>query len=252
MKNMKIIVVEDEVRARQGLVSIIQEMKGGHTVIAQASDGEKGYELVQKLKPDLVFTDVKMDRMSGIDMISRIREASNDVSVVIISAYEEFEYAKATVRYGVLEYITKPIVPEEIEYCVQKAQKHLHEKVEGDNEASFQDKSSAFLHPCVMKAIKIIETSYVTQLSQDETAKRLRLTPQYFSYLFKRDTGKSFTTYLRVYRIEIAKKLLGSNDMSVAEVAQYVGYPDGKYFCRIFKSETGVSPTQFIFSNALK
>lgn len=252
---MRIVIVEDEVRARQGLATVIGNIAGGHTVIAQAGDGAKGFELIQKLKPDLVFTDVEMDRMNGIEMITRLREASNDVNVVIISAYEEFDYAKSALQHGVLDYITKPIDPEEIEYCIQKAENWQQENLQKQPEAqgSVTEKEGVtFRHPCVTKALHIIQEVYVSPIRADEIAKRLRITPQYFSYLFKRDMGVSFTAYLRKYRIEIAKEMLCNNAVGVAEVGACIGYPDAKYFCRIFKSETGLSPTQYIFKHGMK
>lgn len=245
---MRIVIVEDEATARHALVQVINNLRNGHTVVAQAGDGKKGFELIMKLKPDLVFTDVKMNPVNGIEMISMLRKEKNVVRVVIISAYEEFDYAKAALELNVLDYITKPIVQEEIEHCVLKAERLLHPPEVAEAPAPEPSAGAeGFLHPCVKKAISIIERDYSLAINQNELAHRLRITPQYFSYLFKRDTGYSFTLYLRRYRVRIAKEMLQDNAVKVAEVASCIGYPDSKYFCRVFKTETGMSPTQYLF-----
>jgi len=200
---MRIILVEDESRARQGLAQLICNLPGNHRVVAQASDGQKGFDSIQKLKPDLVFTDVKMEPVSGIDMIAMLRRAGNPVKVAIISAYEEFEYARAALEYGVIGYVTKPITVDEIAKCISKAETDAGTAQEpGADEAA-----DLYIHPCVQKALKIIETEYTSHLGQVMLARRLHLTPQYFSYLFKRDTGTNFTDYLKRHRVCVAQRL---------------------------------------------
>ena len=101
----------------------------------------------------------------------------------------------------------------------------------------------------VGRALEIIRQQYPSRLSLDALSEALRLTPEYFSYLFHRDMGINFTAYLRAFRIERAKALLDEGEMLIYEVAKRVGYNDSKYFCKVFKEVTGVSPTQYIRSN---
>ena len=243
---LRIIIVEDEARARQGVAAAIANLPGNHVVIAQANNGETGFELIEKLKPDLVFTDVKMDTMNGIEMIAKLREANNNVQIVIISAYEEFEFAKAAVAYGVIGYITKPITPEEIEQCILKAARNLPAFEETGGEEP-EPPAEEGVHPSVARALQIIQREYAGPISLDDLSRRLHLTPQYFCMLFRKYTGDGFSNYLRHYRVKIAKDILLSGTMKVGEVAESVGYPDSKYFSRIFKSEAGMTPTQFVF-----
>ena len=246
---LRIIIVEDEARARQGVAVAIANLPGGHAVVAQANNGKTGLDLIEKLKPDLVFTDVKMDTMNGIEMIAKLRENGNDVQIVIISAYEEFEFAKAAVAYGVIGYITKPITPEEIEQCIQKADRNLPERQETGADA-LEQASGEGVHPSVARALQIIEQEYAGPISLDDVSRRLHLTPQYFCMLFRKYTGDGFNNYLRQYRVKIAKDILLSGSMKVGEVGESVGYPDSKYFSRIFKSEAGMTPTQFVFRHS--
>ncbi|MFC0331207.1 response regulator [Paenibacillus sepulcri] len=92
---------------------------------------------------------------------------------------------------------------------------------------------------------KHIDSSYHTDLKASELAALLKITPNYFSILFKQNFGKGFAEYLNEVRIERAKASLVGTDERVFEIAEKVGYKEYKYFCSIFKSHTGITPTQY-------
>jgi two-component system response regulator YesN len=97
----------------------------------------------------------------------------------------------------------------------------------------------------VTKSIGIIYNELDTQLFADDVARRVNFSRSYFSVCFKKITGMSFNHFLRMARIGQAKNYLKNSDMSVQFVAEKTGYLDEKYFCRIFKKETGILPTQY-------
>ncbi|MSR94638.1 helix-turn-helix domain-containing protein [Clostridiaceae bacterium 68-1-5] len=97
----------------------------------------------------------------------------------------------------------------------------------------------------VEQAKNYIKETYKKDLSLDEVSRELKISPYYFSKLFKKKTGKNFIEYLTEIRIQRAKELLGSTDMSMKEVCAQTGYSDPNYFSRIFKKQTGVSPTEY-------
>jgi two-component system response regulator YesN len=92
---------------------------------------------------------------------------------------------------------------------------------------------------------KFIDTHYNTDLKASEIAAWLKITPNYFSLVFKQNFGKGFAEYLNELRIERAKASLVGTDERVFEIAEKVGYKEYKYFCSIFKSFTGITPTQY-------
>lgn len=101
------------------------------------------------------------------------------------------------------------------------------------------------LHPTIRRALQLIREQYAGHLSQEELAQTLRITPEYFSYLFHRNMGISFTSYLRNYRIAVACQLFYDSRLKTYEVAEKVGYHDAKYFCRVFREVTGQTPTEY-------
>ena len=101
-------------------------------------------------------------------------------------------------------------------------------------------------HPAVQKALEIISREYSAKLTQDELAQRLRITPAYFSYLFHRDVGITFSSYLKRYRVDVAASMLKDKQMKIYDAAAIAGYTDTKYFCRVFKEVMGCSPTEYM------
>lgn len=107
--------------------------------------------------------------------------------------------------------------------------------------SSVKDKN----HWAVDRIKKYIESHYSTDLKASEVANWLQITPNYFSIVFNQYFGKGFAEYLNEVRIEHAKDFLSGTHDRVFEIADKVGYKDYKYFCSIFKSHTGVTPTQY-------
>lgn len=97
----------------------------------------------------------------------------------------------------------------------------------------------------VIKALKVIVANYQIGITREELATRLHITPEYLSMLFYKEVGQSFTAYLKNYRINKAKELLIESDLKIYEIAEKVGYPDPKYFCRVFKEITGVPASEY-------
>jgi len=106
---MRIVIVEDEIRIREGIGKLLNKLGSDYEVLGEASDGAEGFELCLKEKPDLVITDIRMPKMDGIEMLSRLAEAGIKTKAIVVSAYSEFEYARGAMKLGVTEYLLKPI-----------------------------------------------------------------------------------------------------------------------------------------------
>ncbi|MBE5965826.1 MAG: response regulator [Lachnospiraceae bacterium] len=243
MKILRIVIVDNEQRARRRLKTLIYSIDEDYEVAAEASDGAKGLELIEIIKPDVVFTDIKLPFMSGLSLIKTAQAMNNKIQYVIISAYEEFGYAKQAIALGVQDYLVKPVTYEE----VRNVLKQLRGKLKGDSIEENEDLNLLYpnAHPLVLKALKIIENGYNARLNQKMIAEKLGLTKEYFSYLFHRDMGKTFTTYLKEYRINIAKRLLSTEVISKGEIPYQVGFTDPKYFNKVFRETTGETVTEY-------
>ena len=104
---MRVVVVEDEIRIREGIEGLLEMMGEDYEFAGSAENGKTGLELIQKEQPDIVITDIRMPDMSGLEMLQEIRAQGNSVKTVVLSAYSEFEYARQAMRLGVTEYLLK-------------------------------------------------------------------------------------------------------------------------------------------------
>ena len=106
---MRIAIVEDEVRIREGLYKLLGKLGDEYEIAGEAADGLEGLELCRSKKPDLVITDVQMPNMDGLQMLQAISDEGLDIKAIVLSAYSEFEYARTAMKLGVTEYLLKPV-----------------------------------------------------------------------------------------------------------------------------------------------
>ena len=124
----KVLLVDDEVLIREAIRQNIRWEEMGFELIASCENGKQAMEVIKKSPPDLVLTDIYMPYVDGIELARYIYEHCPDTRTVIISGYDEFEYAKQAVRYRVMEYILKPVTPSELTEVLLKARASLNEQ----------------------------------------------------------------------------------------------------------------------------
>ena len=111
---LKVFLVEDEFVVREGIKKNIDWVAHGYDFCGEASDGELAFPMIQKLKPDIVITDIKMPFMDGIELSRLIKKEFPWMEIIILTGYEEFAYAKEAIKIGVAQYLSKPISGDEL------------------------------------------------------------------------------------------------------------------------------------------
>lgn len=112
--SIKVFLVEDEFVVREGIKNNIDWKQHGYDFCGEASDGELAFPMIQKLKPDIVITDIRMPFMNGLALSKLIKKEMPWIEIIILSGYEEFEYAKEGIKIGIAQYLLKPINGEEL------------------------------------------------------------------------------------------------------------------------------------------
>lgn len=109
MNEIKVFLVEDEMVIRRGIKNSIDWEKEGYIFCGEASDGELAYHMIIKEKPDILITDIRMPFMDGLELCKLVKKELPNIKILILSGYDEFDYAKEAIRLGVTEYLLKPI-----------------------------------------------------------------------------------------------------------------------------------------------
>lgn len=109
MNEIKVFLLEDEMVIRRGIKNSIDWEKEGYIFCGEASDGELAYPMIIKEKPDILITDIRMPFMDGLELCKLVKKELPNIKILILSGYDEFDYAKEAIRLGVTEYLLKPI-----------------------------------------------------------------------------------------------------------------------------------------------
>ncbi|MEC0137419.1 response regulator [Paenibacillus macerans] len=123
-----VIIVDDELFVRKGLIEMIDWESSGFKVIDESDNGEDALAIIQAKKPDLVVTDIRMPVLDGLELIEAASKLQLETEFVIISGHNDFRYAQQAVRFGVQDYVLKPIDPDDIQQALVKLRDKLSAK----------------------------------------------------------------------------------------------------------------------------
>lgn len=118
---MKLLIADDELLTREGLASSIDWESLGIHQIFQADDGIRALHIAKLQEPDIILSDIRMPRMNGIEMVEKLTEILPDTSIIFMSGYSDKEYLKAAIKLKAIDYVEKPLNPEEVRTTVLEA-----------------------------------------------------------------------------------------------------------------------------------
>lgn len=125
-----VFLVEDEIVIREGIKNMIAWEEYGYTFAGEAQDGELAWPMIKKCRPDIVITDIKMPFVDGLSLSKMIRNELPDTTVIILSGYDDFNYAREAVNIGVSRYLLKPLTKEQLIQALQEIKKSKDETLQ--------------------------------------------------------------------------------------------------------------------------
>ncbi|WP_156025381.1 response regulator transcription factor [Thermogemmatispora carboxidivorans] len=238
-KENVILVADDERALRQGLQMLISR-RYPDLLVLEASNGlECWHTLEREPQIRLAFIDIRMPEMDGLQICARKKEADLPVKIALISGFRDFDYARQALRYGVVDYLLKPINPSDVLRLVEEVvlrslpASPLPETCERQ-ERLIIEQIRRWIHDHLHEEITLLDLAH-----------RFHYSVGYLSLLFKKESGKGFQEYLVACRMQRARSLLQDPALRIADIAQQVGYSNPKAFSMAFHKAFGLSPTDF-------
>ncbi len=241
-KVFTVVVVEDEKLLAKNIAKKIEAANGNFKVISIVNNGEDALNFIKQQTPNVIFTDIQMPVMDGIQLVKQISEFNNYIKCVILSGHDDFAYAKSAIEYGVFSYLLKPINTDELTDIL----KRLELMFLSTHDMLTDQKSASYNSEEVAKMIKkYIEQNYQKQIDLNQIAEYFSFSPSYLTKIFVKHTNITPSKYIMNYRINIAKQLLGDASLTINMVANLVGYTDPFHFSKTFKQVAGISPANY-------
>lgn len=234
----RVMIVDDEVAVRSLLRITINWKEMNLSVEGEAASGIEAINIIDEVRPDIIFVDIRMPFMNGIEFAKLAVKRYPKLKIIILTAYEDFNYAKDCIGIGVSNYLLKPIVRTEINDALHKIIGQL------DDESNQVEPDEAMDETCGYSIIMEEIVKYIKQNYEDKTlnltsvSKMFGFNSSYLSRKFKEETGQGLSAYLTEIRMEKAKELAKKGTIMYM-TAQKVGIPDPNYFGKLFKKNVG-------------
>lgn len=243
-----VLIAEDERIERMALAKTLSGYLGDEGVIHQAENGRQAVSLFRQYPVQAAILDIEMPVMNGIETAQTIFSENPGCSIIFLTAFDRFDYARKAISVRAQDYLLKPYADKELLAAVDTALYHAqsHAQTTVDPEPSDAAEPRADRAAAIASLMEdYVRDHYRQEISMQDAARALNYSDPYFCKIFKQQFGQNFTSYLTEYRIRHAKELLCRPTVNIKEIGLYVGYPDANYFAKVFRRMTGQSPSEY-------
>lgn len=253
-RTFKCIIADDEAAARTAVRMLVDWKAYGMELCAEAEDGDRFMEIMEQEHPDLAVIDMRMPEISGDQLIHAINTKHQRTQVIVCSGFNDFEYLRAAILNNVVDYLLKPIDPEELNKAVGRAAERLQQEREQKGEIRtlhFPDRTVTICYKelaqeqeQIYNMIVYMEQEYMEKITLNTLSERFFWSKEYISKKFKEVTGCSVAEFLTYIRLERCKKLLKENE-KLSVIIGETGFSDESHLVKMFKKYMGMSPSEY-------
>ncbi|MGA1791152.1 MAG: response regulator [bacterium] len=234
----RILLVDDDKDFREEFIEYLEEYK-----ITEASSGEQALNLIEEPNEiDLVILDVMMPGLSGTEVLKRMKKMSPDLGIIILTGYSSKDIIIEALKGHADDYIEKPLHIDQTKRIIERILESKQESIDIDG---------SDITAKVERVKRFLERNYNKKVSLKVAAETVCLSPKYLSRIFKENTGIGFNEFKLKIKIEKAKHLLNKGGYNINQVAYKLGYKNTESFMRMFKRNTGHTPSYFKKKNML-
>lgn len=232
----KVFIADDEMWIVMGLKKLLEKSGKPFSIVGEANNGVTALEEVEEKDPDVLFTDIRMPGLSGLELLEKLKAKGQELKVIFITGYADFEYAQTALRLGAFDYLVKPIDQDKLEEVLDRL-------MEGEGESQGME---ADVNPTtIQRIIQEIKQNYAEDITLTDLARKYGISTSHLSGLIKEELQMSYSEYIAARRVQKAKELLADEKLSIEEIAEQVGYCDYFYFTKVFKKNAGISPSKY-------
>jgi two-component system response regulator YesN len=239
-----VLIVEDEILEQDFLKTIVLENLLPEDMLLTCESGVQAVKLAKQHHPNIIIMDVMIPEMDGLTAIQEIRKFLPNVCITILSAYADFANAQKAIQLQVLEYQLKPIKPTVFKQIFRKMLDLVAEcpvLVEERAEENSMEHND-YQHDFIEESVKYIKEQFRERLTLEMVASKVFMNPKYFSHVFKKGMGVSFTEYVVNLKIQYACRLLETTNYPAYRISLECGFSDPSYFNRVFSASMNITP----------
>jgi Response regulator containing CheY-like receiver domain and AraC-type DNA-binding domain len=231
------MIIDDDRWALEDMRKSFDFAHYGFSQVDAFSNAEDALDAILKLEPpDLIVSDICMEKMNGLEMIRACRAASVKTIFVLVSGYSDFAYIQEAFRHQVFYYMLKPIDDRSAREVMERVCQHLQTQ---------EKEPASYGNDTFGQILQYVRENYQENDSVESIASRFFIHKNYLSELFSKRTGMTLIQYKHLMRIQQAKRMIDGGYTNMLEIALAIGYDSASYFSRVFKRIAGVSPQQY-------
>lgn len=249
---MRLLIVDDEQIAIDGILLDMDFERHGIRQVYTANSMNQAQDVIRNHSIDIILCDIEMPNGSGLDLMEWLNRQEIRAVKIILTCHDDFRFAQQALRLQCLDYVLKPVMPEDLDRVLEKAVKQVRQQV---SDGKIRKIGAEYIHKIAgdqSEEISIVEKTrqYIVshveeELTVEHLASMVYVTPNYLSRCFNKKYGKTVLEYIADHRMALAEELLKSTNLSVTIVSARVGYPNYAYFTKQFKRYSGMTPRKY-------
>ncbi|MDR1043774.1 MAG: response regulator [Candidatus Adiutrix sp.] len=237
---IRVLLADDEDIVRAFFRTVIEKEKLPVSEIYEADNGLETIRLAREYTPEAVLLDIRMPGLNGLKVCAEIRREMPNTEVVIISAYDEFDYAREAFTSGARDFLVKPVSPQQVVEVITRII---------DDRGARGFPGAPANHPLVDEVRRYIEENLDKEFGLTDLAAAVFVSPSHLSRKFKKLTGVSVSLFIQQMKISRAVELMRDASLSITDISGLVGFNNPGYFATCFKALTGRTPSQYRSDN---
>lgn len=245
MSKLKVMIVDDEVTIVEGFLRLFDWESNDFSIVGVEYDGLSAINLAREKHPDIVIIDINMPIKSGLEVVRTISEEMKHTAFIIVSGYNEYNYMREALQLQVTDYLLKPVKFDELAKVLDRVRMHFVAELPGKQERLADNYNQPQADKTINNMVSYINEHLSEDISLKQLADYFHMNPYYLSQFFKENTTMNYHSYLTLRRINLAKHLLSTTKMSIAEISSRAGFSDYRVFTKVFKKIEGVLPTRY-------